>query len=86
MDLNTFIAQRVEVGVALEPGAVGGLVPEAPWELHENAAQPNAIKADAVLPYTGFPLGSIDSVTVRIEYDDGESDAASYARADVLSP
>lgn len=53
---------------------------------YDGEAQPNAIKAEGVLPFVTFPLGSIDSVTVRLKYDDGETDSATYQRAAILTP
>ncbi|SMH57567.1 hypothetical protein [Maritimibacter sp. HL-12] len=61
---------------------------ERPWDgepCYEGEAQPNAIKAADVLPFVALPLGSVESVTVRLEYDDGSTDSASYQRADVLT-
>ena len=39
-------------------------------ECHLDTAQPNAIKMETQLPYTGFELGSVNSVTIRLIYDD----------------
>jgi len=52
---------------------------------YEGEAQPNAIKASDVLPFVALPLGSVQSVTVRLEYDDGSIDSATYQRRDVLT-
>lgn len=51
---------------------------------YEGEAQPNAIKATDVLPFVALPLGSVESVTVRLEYDDGSTDSATYQRGDIL--
>lgn len=49
---------------------------------YEKEADPNALKE---LPYVSFPLGSVESVTVRLQYDDGGSDSASYNRAQIMT-
>jgi len=54
---------------------------------HEDSAQPNAmLMANGELPYVTAPLGSIDSVTVELTYDDGSTDSAMFARKSVLTP
>ncbi len=52
---------------------------------YDGEVQPNAIKATDVLPFVTFPLGSVNSVTIRLEYDDGSSDSASYERGKILT-
>ncbi len=37
-----------------------------------------------IVPYTGFPLGSVKSLRVELTYDDGSSEWAEYDRGDVL--
>ncbi|MGD9918989.1 MAG: hypothetical protein AB7U46_13300 [Paenirhodobacter sp.] len=51
---------------------------------HEGTASPNAITGDAI--YLRQPPGSVQSLRVRIVYDDGTTEEASYARAQVLMP
>lgn len=61
--------------------------PERAWDgepCYDGEAVPNAQKDPDKLPYVGFPLGSVQNVTVRIEYDDGASDSQSYERAGIL--
>jgi hypothetical protein len=53
---------------------------------YDGEAVPNAQKAADKLPYVAFPLGSIENVTVRLQYDDGSSDTANYPRAAILTP
>lgn len=57
---------------------------ETRWKegCYENETDPNALKE---LPYVGFPLGSVESVTVRLQYDDGSTDSASYPRGKILT-
>ncbi|GKY89066.1 hypothetical protein [Sinisalibacter aestuarii] len=52
---------------------------------YEGDAVPNAQKDSSKLPFVSFPLGSVETVAVRITYDDGGSDTASYARRDILT-
>ena len=50
-------------------------------------AQPNALKMDqGVLPYIEAALGSVQSVTVLVTYDDGSTDTGDYLRAAVMTP
>lgn len=59
------------------------------WEMppcDETSPQPNAINTDDGLPYKAFELGSVQSVTVEITYDDLENDGVRFERADVLMP
>ena len=63
--------------------------PQQPWPMepcYEDAAQPNAIKSESILPYTAFPLSSVETISVQIVYDDGVTDTADYNRADVMTP
>jgi len=53
---------------------------------YDGEAQPNAMKATDVLPFVTFPLGSIDTVTVKLLYDDGSTDSATYQRGAILTP
>ena len=55
------------------------------WEVDPcflDSARPNAI-GEGRLPYTALPLDSVESVTVEITYDDGGTDAQSYARREI---
>lgn len=49
---------------------------------HEGSAQPNAISGDNV--FVSQPKGSVESVRVRLIYDDGSSAEAKFARKSVL--
>ena len=49
--------------------------------------QPNALKMDqGVLPYINQALGSVQSVTVLVTFDDGTTETGEYLRAAVLMP
>lgn len=59
------------------------------WDLppcHEDTASPNAITDTDGLPFRSFPLGSVQSVTVSLTYDDLTTDTGSYTRQQVLMP
>lgn len=57
---------------------------EKRWQegCYENEVSPNAQKQ---LPYVELPLGSVQSVTVRLKYDDGSADSASFQRGQILT-
>jgi len=60
---------------------------EVRWDgepCYDDEAVPNAQKDVEKLPYVGFPLGSVNSVSVRIEYDDGGTDSQGFVRSDIL--
>jgi hypothetical protein len=72
--------------VGLRVGLNGGPLqdwPLPPCQIDTNA--PNAIPADAKI-YETHGLGSIQSVTVEIIYDDLATDSASFERKEVLMP
>ncbi|MEZ5912272.1 MAG: hypothetical protein R3D84_08660 [Paracoccaceae bacterium] len=53
---------------------------------HDGTAQPNALSSEAHFPYFTMPLGSVQSLSVTIIYDDGVEESASFERAQVLMP
>lgn len=53
---------------------------------YEDTATPNALQATDILPYVTRPLGSVQTVTVSVTYDDDTPDEASYERKAVLMP
>lgn len=53
---------------------------------HEDTAQPNALLMETIQPYITLPLGSVETVTVTVTYDDDSPDEASYDRKAVLMP
>lgn len=58
------------------------------WEMppcYEDTAAPNAVKGDALI-YRSFPLGSVQSVSVELIYDDLTRDQAEYERKAILMP
>ncbi len=59
------------------------------WPLppcHEKYTTPNAILEEDGLSYLRFRLGSVQTITIQIVYDDLSMDAASFERGNVLIP
>jgi len=59
------------------------------WTLetcYEGEAAPNAMKAEGRLPYTSLPLGSVQTITIELLYDDGTTDSATFERKAVMIP
>jgi hypothetical protein len=50
---------------------------------YEDEATPNALKVTDMLPYQQFALGSVDTVELRIVYDDGAETVTSFDRAQI---
>ncbi len=50
---------------------------------HEDSNTPNALLLEDHLPFDVHPLGSIDSVTVEVTFDDGEVALETFERAAV---
>ena len=55
-------------------------------ECYVDTAQPNAMKMETHLPYVILDVGSVDSVSVSLIFDDGTQDSATYQRSDILMP
>jgi len=53
---------------------------------YEGEAAPNALKAEGHLPYITLPLGSVESVTIELLYDDGSTDSATFERKAIQIP
>jgi len=61
----------------------------ADWPLppcHIDSATPNALLPEDGLPYRAFPLGSINTVTVELIYDDLTTESGVFLRQNVLIP
>ena len=59
------------------------------WPLppcHEKYTTPNALLPDDGAPYLRFRLGSVQTITIQIVYDDLSMDVASFERGNVLIP
>jgi hypothetical protein len=59
------------------------------WELetcYEGEAAPNAMKMPDRLPYITLPLGSVKTLLIQLNYDDGTSESATFQRANVMTP
>lgn len=72
-----------EIRYAVNGGAEQ-VFPAEPCYVDTNA--PNAIKAETVLPYLTFPLGSVAEVEISLLYDDGTTGSARFARSSILMP
>ena len=77
-------------GVEAVTYGFNGAAPDTPLVLepcYDAEAQPNALKMDqGVLPYIEAAMGSVQSVTVLVTYDDGSTDTGDYLRAAVMTP
>ncbi len=63
--------------------------PDQEWELetcYEGEGAPNAMKAEGRLPYITLPLGSVETVTIELLYDDGSTDVVTFQRDAVKTP
>jgi hypothetical protein len=59
------------------------------WELetcYEGEAAPNAMKMAERLPYITLPLGSVQTLVIQLNYDDGTTENATFERASVMTP
>jgi len=73
--------------VAMEYAINGG--PMQPYDLpecHIDTASPNALIGEEGMPIMGLPPESVQSIDIKITYDDLTTDSASYMRAQVLMP
>ncbi|MBV0912873.1 hypothetical protein [Anianabacter salinae] len=51
---------------------------------HEGRTPPNAMTLEGHLPFVAQPLGSVDTVTVRLTFEDGSEASARFDRAGAL--
>ena len=69
---------------------VNGAAPETALvaePCYDAEAQPNALKMDqGVLPYVEAGLGSLQTITVLVTFDDGSTLQGDYQRAAVMTP
>lgn len=59
------------------------------WRLekcYDDDAAPNAMKEEGRLPYITLPLGSVDTVVIKLFYDDGTTDSVTFERAKIMTP
>lgn len=59
---------------------------EAPFPLepcYRDTPQPNAVRGQ---PWVARPLGSVQTLRVTVEYDDGSTDSIEVSRSEVLMP
>jgi len=55
-------------------------------ECHADEGAPGAIKSGDGDPFRGFEPGSVQSIKVRLVYDDLTTTEATFARADIMTP
>ena len=55
-------------------------------DCHEEMLTPNAMTLEDHLPYIVQPLGSVETVTIKIFYDDGSVDGATFNRNGSIIP
>jgi len=57
--------------------------PYALDECFEGTSNPNAIDPENHLPYITLPLGSVQTITVDVKYDDGSVTSVTFERASI---
>jgi hypothetical protein len=73
--------------VAMKFAINGGELQEWPLpKCHDDTNAPNAILQDDGLPYREFPLGSVETVSVELIFDDLSTDGATFNRAGAMIP
>ncbi|WP_136441011.1 hypothetical protein [Pacificoceanicola onchidii] len=73
--------------VAIHVGLNGGPLEEWPMEAcHMDSNSPNAMTAPDGVIYKGYPLGSVETISVEITYDDLTADAATFDRNGAMIP
>ncbi|TNF23103.1 MAG: hypothetical protein EP318_01830 [Rhodobacteraceae bacterium] len=73
--------------VQLDYAINGGALTSFPLPAcHEDLPTPNALLEGDGAPYLGFALGSVQSLEVRLTYDDLGTDQAGFERRAVLIP
>ena len=60
--------------------------PYALAECFEGTANPNAIDPSTHAPYVILPLGSVQTITVDVKYDDGSVTSVTFDRASIQMP
>lgn len=61
----------------------GPLEPLKHAPCHVDDAAPNAIYPEDTPPFLSFPLGSVQTITVEVEFPDGSREVGDYERAGV---
>jgi hypothetical protein len=71
------------VSFALNGGAATVLEMEP---CHDDTAQPNALLMETIQPYISLELGSVETVSVTVTFDDDTTEVGTYDRKAVLMP
>lgn len=69
------------IDFAVNAGKAQRYMPES---CYTGETPPNALKLDGHLPYIARPLGSVETVTIRLTYVDGTTASARFDRAGAL--
>lgn len=67
---------------AVNGGAVAPLEHEP---CHADEAAPNALYSEDILPYLTYPLGSVQSIRVEVDFPDGSTEVGDYGRSEVAA-
>ena len=68
---------------------LNGAAPDKLWPMdpcYDTEPQPNALKMDGAEIYLAEPLGSIQTISISVTYDDGTKASADFNRAAVMTP
>lgn len=72
----------VRYGINGEPAST----PYGLEECYENTSTPNAIHPESHSPYVVFPSGTVQSITVDVNYDDGTVNSVTFFRSEIMTP
>ncbi|MEO5615906.1 MAG: hypothetical protein ABIR04_13420 [Cypionkella sp.] len=68
---------------------LNGAAPDTVWAMepcYDTEPQPNALKMEGAEIFLTAPLGSIQTISISVIYDDGTAASADFNRAAVMTP
>lgn len=68
---------------------LNGAAPDTVWPMepcYDAEPQPNALKMEGAEIFLTAPLGSIQTISISVTYDDGTEASADFNRAAVMTP
>jgi len=68
---------------------LNGATADKVWAMepcYDTEPQPNALKMEGAEIFLTEPLGSIQTISISVTYDDGTEASADFKRADVMTP
>ena len=68
---------------------LNGAATDKVWTMepcYDTEPQPNALKMEGAEIFLTAPLGSIQTISISVTYDDGTEASADFNRADVMTP